>query len=135
MHNMHTTKQVLLGFITLCVFLLMGDVFGILIYFLIPYPLPAAIWGLFLFFCFCVLHGRVPAYIRPCAELLLRYMPVFFIPAGVSLLGFGDLLRQHGLVIFLVLFVSTALALAMTAHILQRLLNATEDDAPGEDAR
>lgn len=119
--DMKRVKNLVLGFVTLLGFFLAGRAMAVLMVFLVPYPIPAPIWGLLLFYVFCVVHGRVPEYIRPTAHLLLTYMPAFFIPAGVSLLGFGDLLKQEGLTILLVLVVSTAAALVVTGLLMQGL--------------
>ena len=62
---------------------------------------------------------RVPDGLTLVADVLLRSMPLFFIPAGVGVLALSDTFRAAWLPITVALFVSTLLAIAVTALVMK----------------
>ncbi len=86
---------------------------------LVPLPFPVALWAMVAVFCLCVVLGQVPPSLRMVGEFLLRHLPLFFIPAVVGVLRYGDLLKTDGLIILVALVVSTALGLVVTAGVFQ----------------
>jgi holin-like protein len=87
-------------------------------------PMPGPVIGLMLLFAGLILAqnlGKVTAAsitdtpLGRAAGGLLQYLSVLFVPAGVGVIDHLHLLETYGLVLFLALFVSTALALAVTA--------------------
>lgn len=85
-------------------------------------PIPAPIWGMALVFVLLVMLRRVPADLDWVAQFLLRHMSVMFVPATLAVVLYGDLIRQHGVVLGVTLLVSTALSLVLTSLIGRRWL-------------
>ncbi len=84
---------------------------------------PAGIWGLLLLFVSLRIYGRIPRPIRLGGDLLIRHMPLFFLPAFISLIGYRALLQEQGMSLFLALMASTLLALGVAALLMQFLLS------------
>ncbi|MGC6472967.1 MAG: CidA/LrgA family protein [Parvibaculales bacterium] len=85
-------------------------------------PIPAGIYGLLILFFGLQILGRVPEPVRLAGDFLITHMPLFFLPAAVSLLGYGNLLEGQGAGLVLALGLSTVIALIASAGLLQRLL-------------
>jgi len=78
-------------------------------------PIPGGVIGLALLLL-AFASGRVkPATLQLGAGLLMAEMLLFFIPALMSLLDYGGLLRQDGWRILLVIGVSTLMVMLVTA--------------------
>ncbi|MDA3947476.1 MAG: CidA/LrgA family protein [Helicobacteraceae bacterium] len=60
--------------------------------------------------------------IRFISSFLLGYMPLFFIPAGVSIMVSYTLMDGFYLQITLITLISTLLVMAVTGHIVQYLV-------------
>jgi holin-like protein len=79
------------------------------------WPIPGGVMGLALLlvlFASCILK---PAMLQLGAGWLMAEMLLFFIPALMSLLDYGSLLRDEGWRILLVIAVSTLLVMVVTA--------------------
>ena len=64
--------------------------------------------------------------IRRLSTFLLGYMPLFFIPAGVSIMNSYTLMEGHYIKIVLIVIASTFVAMTATALFLQLLANRRE---------
>ena len=62
------------------------------------------------------------------AQKLLLHLPLFFIPAGVGIMNYSDVLKQDSLALFASVFGATILCFILAALFTQRLLK-SEDDA------
>ena len=84
-------------------------------------PLPANLTGMLLLLA-CILLGVVKAqWFEAGARWLLAEMLLFFVPAGVAVVNYQDLLLQEGWRIMVVLLVSTTLVLGTTALVVDRV--------------
>ncbi|KAF0862968.1 CidA/LrgA family protein [Pseudomonas sp. LD120] len=81
----------------------------------LPWPIPGGVVGLALLLLAFALGWVKPAALQLGAGLLMAEMLLFFIPALMSLLDYGSLLRQDGWRILLVIGVSTLLVMLVTA--------------------
>lgn len=79
------------------------------------WPIPGGVMGLALLLIAFALGWLKPAALQLGAGLLMAEMLLFFIPALMSLLDYGSLLRDEGWRILLVLAVSTLMVMVMTA--------------------
>ncbi|MCY1392668.1 Holin-like protein CidA [compost metagenome] len=79
------------------------------------WPIPAGVMGLALLLLAFALGWLKPAALQLGAGLLMAEMLLFFIPALMSLLDYGSLLRDEGWRILLVIGVSTLLVMVLTA--------------------
>jgi len=84
-------------------------------------PIPGSIIGLLLLFTALTLRVVNYQTLLPTANLLLRYMTLFFVPVGVGLLQYGDLLSQYWLAIGLSSVIGTFTVLLTTGWVYQRL--------------
>ena len=84
-------------------------------------PIPAAIIGLAGLFLGLVWLGRVPVALNWVAQLLLRNLSLFFVPATVAVALFKEQLWAHAGVILLTLIITTLISLFITALIAHRV--------------
>lgn len=84
-------------------------------------PIPGSIFGLLLLFL--GLNSRlIPLhYVLPAGNLLLNYITLFFVPVGVGLLQYSNLLSTHWLTIIVSSIVSTVAVLVSVGWVYQRL--------------
>jgi holin-like protein len=79
------------------------------------WPIPGGVMGLALLLLLFALGWLKPASLQLGAGLLMAEMLLFFIPALMSLLDYGSLLRDEGWRILLVIGVSTLMVMVLTA--------------------
>ena len=93
---------------------------------LLPFAFPAAVIGMILLFLFLLAGVLRLEHIREKSDFLLGNMSFFFLPAGVSMVNYLDILRSSLLPILAICVVSTILTFAATAYTVQlaiRLMN------------
>lgn len=93
-------------------------------------PVPGPVIGLALLAGLLLAFRRTPAAIAQASEGLLRHLSLFFVPAGVGAMRYADLFVRNGVRLALVLVVSTAITLAVTALVFNRLGRGTEGTTP-----
>lgn len=81
----------------------------------LSWPIPGGVIGLALLLLAFAFGWVKPAALQLGAGLLMAEMLLFFIPALMSLLDYGALLRQDGWRILLVIGVSTLMVMLVTA--------------------
>ncbi|WP_347904165.1 CidA/LrgA family protein [Pseudomonas purpurea] len=81
----------------------------------LPWPIPGGVVGLALLLLAFAFGWVKPAALQRGAGLLMAEMLLFFIPALMSLLDYGSLLREDGWRILLVIGVSTLTVMLVTA--------------------
>lgn len=64
--------------------------------------------------------------IHRVSDFLLKYMPLFFIPAGVSIMGSYALMQGHTVAIVFSVLLSTFIVLSSSAILVQALLKREE---------
>ncbi len=88
---------------------------------MIPFPIPAAIWGLLLlFFALCAKLVRIEQ-IRECSGFLVALLPVLFVAPTVNLMEQVQSLLGSLPVVILILVVSTFLTFLVSGRVTQRL--------------
>lgn len=85
---------------------------------LIPIAFPASVIGMVLLLLLLTRVLRVD-HIREKSDFLLSNMAFFFIPAGVSIINYFDILASSLLPFLVVCVVSTVLTFAVTAYAVQ----------------
>lgn len=90
---------------------------GSLIAQLLHLPLPGSLIGMLLLFSGLCLNVIRPTWIQKGSEILLRFMPVFFVPITVGVITFPSLLSINGFTYVLILFMTTVVMLLATAKI------------------
>lgn len=90
------------------------SLFGEILAFLIPFPVPASVYGILILF-FCLLTGAVKLEsVEKTADFLLVIMPVLFVPAGVGLVRVWDRVAENFFEIAAITVVSTFLVMAVS---------------------
>jgi len=84
-------------------------------------PIPGSIFGLLLLFTALNLRLVSINTLLPSGNFLLRYLTLFFIPVGVGILQYTDLLSQHWLAITVSSIISTLAVLLTVGWCYQRL--------------
>jgi holin-like protein len=77
-------------------------------------PLPDAVIGLLLFFVYLVGRKGPGDAIEGTSNLLLRYLPLFFVPASVGVMQYGALLDKYWLSLTVTLSVSVVATMVVT---------------------
>lgn len=83
-------------------------------------PIPGSILGLVLLFLGLNLRLIPLNYVLPTASFLLNYITLFFVPVGVGLLQYSDLLSTHWTTILISSVVSTIATLVFVGWFYQR---------------
>ena len=78
-------------------------------------PVPGGVVGLAMLLVLLAARIVEPDWLQGGVRLLLGEMLLFFIPALLSLLDYGPLLRQEGVRILLAILLSTVLTMVATA--------------------
>lgn len=90
--------------------------------YLIPFPVPASIYGLVLMLA-CLMSGVVKVHqVEETASFFVDIMPILFIPAGVGLLAEYDALRTFLVPILVITFVTTVIVMGTTGTVAQAMI-------------
>lgn len=92
----------------------------------LPFPFPASVIGMVLLFCLLAAKVLRPQHIRQKADFLLDNMPLFFIPACVSILKYADVLLQNLPAMILICVGTVPLVFFVTGHTVQLVLRLME---------
>ena len=97
--------------------------------YILPFPVPASIYGLVLLFL-CLETGiiKVEA-VKETAKYLIEIMPLLFIPAGVGLLDSWGVLKPVWVRIALITVISTAVVMAAAGRVTQFVIQRQEKKA------
>ena len=87
---------------------------GELLYYLLPFPIPATIYGLLIMLGLLILKIVPLAAVKETAEFLIDIMPVMFIPAGVGLIIYWPQLKEFLIPICVIIVVSSILVMFVT---------------------
>ena len=84
-------------------------------------PLPGPVLGLVLLLAILIVRGSPGEELRTTSNGLLRHLSLLFVPAGVGIVTQLDALARDWVAILVAILVSTALGLAVTGWMMQRL--------------
>lgn len=81
----------------------------------LPFSFPASVIGMLLLFI-CLLTGILKIeHIQEKADFLLENMAFFFVPAGVSIINYFDVLKSTWIQLVVICVISTVVTFAVTA--------------------
>ena len=83
---------------------------------LLPFSFPASVIGMILLFILLCVHILKVDRIREKSDFLLENMAFFFIPAGVSIINYFDVLKNWVVQLIVICVVSTVVTFAVTAY-------------------
>ncbi len=86
---------------------------------LVPFPFPAGVFCMVLLFVLFCTGTLKTTDLRETAEFLSGMMAVLFVPAGVGLIRYFDLLKSTFVPILLICLISTFVTFAATAYTVQ----------------
>jgi holin-like protein len=111
-------SDLLTGILVLLVFQLGGEV----IVRLLGLPIPGPVVGLVLMFGALLVRGSLPAFLHRASRALLSVLALLFVPAGVGVIAYLDLLQESWIALIITLIASTAITMAVTAVVFSLLL-------------
>ena len=82
-------------------------------------PVPGSVLGMFLLLVALIANDRLASWVRPISLVLISYLAVLFVPAGVGIMLHIDRLKNEALPIGVSLVVSTILTIAVTALVIK----------------
>ena len=82
---------------------------------ILPFPFPASVIGMVLLLILLLVRVLKVDHIREKSDFLLSNMAFFFIPAGVSIINYFDILASNLIPLLVICLVSTLLTFAVTA--------------------
>ena len=99
---------------------------------MLPFAFPASVIGMILLFLLLATGLLKLDHIREKADFLLANMAFFFLPAGVSILNYIDVLKSCAIPLVLICLISTVLTFGATAgsiRLTMRLLERRKGNA------
>ena len=82
---------------------------------LLPVPFPASVIGMVLLFVLLAVRVLQVDHIREKSDFLLGNMAFFFLPAGVSIINYFDILASNLIPLLVICLVTTVLVFGATA--------------------
>lgn len=113
------------GFTYLLVFQLCGELFSRLL----DLPVPGNVMGMGLLLLALSLKIVDVKHFEEAAEILLSNMALFFVPAGVGVMVYGELIAAEWLPITVATVVSTFVVMAVTGLLAERFEKSEQADA------
>ena len=102
---------------------------------ILPFAFPASVIGMILLLI-CLMTGILKMeHIQEKADFLLENMAFFFIPAGVSIINYFDVLKNSVIQLIVICVVSTMVTFAVTAYTVTftiRLMNRRKEEKRDE---
>lgn len=98
---------------------------GELLYTLLPLPVPAGVYGLFLLLAGLCTGIIKLEHIEETGNFLLEIMPLMFIPVTVGLIENYDLMKSMAIPLIVISIVSTVIVMAVTGKITEVLIAVT----------
>ena len=116
---MHLLKQSLI--------ILFFYALGELVSYFLPFSFPGAILGMILLFISLSLKIVKIEDIKTVSDFFLKYMSLFFIPAGVSVMSSFHLIQEHFVSIAFILVISTIFMLSFISLMVDFFVKRVED--------
>ena len=91
-------------------------------------PIPGNVMGMGLLLLGLIVGWIDVKWLEEAAEILLANMTLFFVPAGVGVMVYSDLIAAEWLPITVATVVSTFVVMAVTGLLAQKLENQGQDD-------
>lgn len=94
---------------------------GEFVKYLFDFPIAGNIIGMVLIFCALKLKLIKLELVKPASDKLVKYMVLFFVPYGVGLMVYIDVIKTNWVSIVVATILSTIITLLATALIQQKL--------------
>ena len=83
-------------------------------------PLPAPVTGLMLLYAELAIRGKIPEDLGVLADRILQFLGMLFVPAGVGVIAYLDLLKLEAVPILVAVIGGTAITILATAIVANR---------------
>lgn len=110
-YNMKYLRQ----FMIILLFSFLGE----LLKYVLPFLVPASIYGLVLLFIALETRILPLAAVKDAGKFMIEIMPLMFIPAGAGLIDAWDALRPICVQIVVIMVVSTIVVMIVSGHVTQ----------------
>lgn len=97
------------------------------------WPIPGNVLGMALLLAALILGVVRLEWVLEAAELLLTNMALLFVPVGVGVMLYFDLVAREWLPILAAMVVSTFVVMAVTGHVTQRLMGKERGGEGGDE--
>ena len=114
----------MLGALTL---LLVCQAFGEAVVRLAGLPVPGPVMGMLLLFAWLMAKGEVPEAVAKTTSGLLEHLSLLFVPAGVGVVLYLDLVAAEWQAIVASLVVSTLATILVTAFVMRKLVGRADE--------
>jgi holin-like protein len=84
--------------------------------------LPASLYGMIIYAVFLQLKWFNAAKVSSTNQWLVRHMGVCFVPAGIGIINHFELIKQHGVALIMIIFLSTFILLTLIGYLSEKLL-------------
>ena len=98
-------------------------------------PLPAPVTGLILLYAELIVRGKLPGDLGILADRLLQFLGMLFVPAGVGVIDYLDVMKTEALPILAAVIGGTAITLFVTMVVVNWLGSTTARRQERESAR
>lgn len=88
----------------------------------LPFDFPASILGLVALFVSFNIGIIKVEWVKPVADPMLTYMALLFIPIGVGLINYLDMVQTHWASLLACIVIGTFSVMTLVGHLFQRLL-------------
>lgn len=102
--------------------ILLFSFLGELLHAIIPWPIPASIYGMVLLFAALSLKIVKPESVRDAGGFLVSILPLLFVAPIVGLMDCWEIIRPNLVAILVILLVSTTLCFLVTGSVTQILV-------------
>ncbi|MCR4717171.1 MAG: CidA/LrgA family protein [Lachnospiraceae bacterium] len=100
---------------------------GEMLYYLIPLPIPASIYGIVILFLLLEFKIIKLDQVKETAAFLIEIMPIMFVPAAVGLMDSWGVLSKNLLGYIIVIVASTILVMAVSGRVTQFFIRRKEE--------
>lgn len=94
-------------------------------------PVPGTIFGILLVLIYLAIYKKVPQSLKSVSDGLLKYLALFYVPAGVGLISYLDLLAQDWGKILIALLISSVLTICFVTLLLEKMIKRIENRSVG----
>ena len=114
------------------VLIILGFTFlGEVLAYVIPFPIPAAIYGILLMLIALGTGMLKTNHVKDASSFLISIMPILYVPACVRILEFWGVISKNLTAIITITVVSTFLVFAVSALVTQQLMKKKEEKNNG----
>ena len=101
---------------------------GELLYLLLPFPIPASIWGLVLMLLLLITKVVKLEKIEEAGAFLIQIMPIIFVPAMVGLVTSWSRVQAIIFPLIIIIVVTTVAVMAVSGIVTQLLMGKEENE-------